>query len=93
MPSVFTLRTTPEHYARVQAAANSAALSMNAYLLGLTAGLPGVCRVCGCTQDSGCAEGCSWVDATCTLCSACNEHLEGRDQWDALGLVLREAPQ
>jgi hypothetical protein len=27
------------------------------------------CRVCGCTQDHGCPEGCSWVEWD--LCSAC----------------------
>ena len=27
------------------------------------------CRVCGCTDDRACAEGCSWVEAD--LCSAC----------------------
>lgn len=32
---------------------------------------PGVCRVCGCTEGDGCAEGCYWVDDVETLCSAC----------------------
>jgi hypothetical protein len=27
------------------------------------------CRVCGCTDDAACEEGCSWVEAD--LCSAC----------------------
>lgn len=41
------------------------------------AGTPGVCRVCGCTEEdcSGCrartGEACHWVDETRTLCSAC----------------------
>jgi hypothetical protein len=35
---------------------------------------PGTCRVCGCTDDHACPEGCSWVDRDHTLCSAC----EGR---------------
>lgn len=30
---------------------------------------PGVCRECGCTDDYGCPEGCSWVEPD--LCSAC----------------------
>lgn len=32
---------------------------------------PGVCRVCECTDERACAGGCYWVDATHTLCSAC----------------------
>jgi len=32
---------------------------------------PGTCRVCGCTDDHACPEGCSWVDRDHTLCSAC----------------------
>lgn len=31
----------------------------------------GVCRVCGCTDNAACEEGCSWVDRGHTLCSAC----------------------
>ncbi len=35
-------------------------------------GLPsGTCRVCGCTDAQACPDGCSWVDAQRTLCSAC----------------------
>jgi hypothetical protein len=33
--------------------------------------IPGVCFVCDCTDEYGCDEGCSWVDAEQTLCSAC----------------------
>jgi hypothetical protein len=33
--------------------------------------VPGVCRWCGCTYDTPCANGCSWVERTQTLCSAC----------------------
>lgn len=33
--------------------------------------VPGRCRWCGCTQEHGCAMGCSWVDRTYTLCSEC----------------------
>lgn len=34
---------------------------------------PGVCRICGCTEDSSCIDdetglGCVWVDALHTLC-------------------------
>lgn len=28
-----------------------------------------ICRVCGCTDDTACADGCSWVEDD--LCSAC----------------------
>jgi hypothetical protein len=31
----------------------------------------GECRVCGCTDDRACIDGCSWVDANRTLCTAC----------------------
>lgn len=31
---------------------------------------PGVCRVCGCTDEAGCLEGCSWADAEHTLCTS-----------------------
>lgn len=30
---------------------------------------PGVCRVCGCTDENGCPEGCYWIEAD--LCSQC----------------------
>jgi len=33
--------------------------------------VPGVCRVCGCTDDEACFGGCWWVDAAQTVCSAC----------------------
>ena len=45
---------------------------------GLTVIEPGVCRVCGCTDEWGCDVGCSWADAAHTLCSEC-EGLEGDD--------------
>lgn len=32
---------------------------------------PGFCRYCGCRQESGCEEGCFWVDGQWTICSAC----------------------
>lgn len=32
---------------------------------------PGVCRVCGCTDAYGCAEGCAWADASRTICTQC----------------------
>lgn len=32
---------------------------------------PGVCRVCGCTDEYGCPEGCWWVEPD--LCSSCVE--------------------
>lgn len=32
---------------------------------------PGICRVCGCTQDRACLQGCAWADKTKTLCTTC----------------------
>jgi ParB/RepB/Spo0J family partition protein len=31
----------------------------------------GVCRVCGCTHNNPCPEGCAWTDETETLCTVC----------------------
>lgn len=31
----------------------------------------GVCRVCGCTDQHACDGGCSWADASHTLCTNC----------------------
>ena len=31
----------------------------------------GICRVCGCTDKDGCAEGCEWADSNRTVCSTC----------------------
>lgn len=31
----------------------------------------GKCRWCGCTEEHGCAEGCSWANRQATLCSEC----------------------
>ena len=31
--------------------------------------LPGICRICGCTDEEACPEGCTWVEAN--LCSNC----------------------
>jgi hypothetical protein len=31
----------------------------------------GVCRVCGCTDNAACPDGCYWVDDSHTLCSEC----------------------
>jgi hypothetical protein len=33
--------------------------------------MPGRCRWCGCTDEWGCALGCSWANRAHTLCSAC----------------------
>jgi len=33
--------------------------------------MAGTCRYCGCTEAAGCVGGCSWEDATQTLCSIC----------------------
>lgn len=32
---------------------------------------PGICRWCRCTYETPCANGCSWVERTQTLCSEC----------------------
>lgn len=32
---------------------------------------PGACRWCGCTYNTPCANGCSWVERSQTLCSEC----------------------
>jgi len=37
----------------------------------------GVCRHCGCTDEHGCDQGCSWVDAAHTVCSACVDRVVG----------------
>ena len=31
---------------------------------------PGTCTVCGCTDESGCLEGCGWANAEHTLCDS-----------------------
>lgn len=31
---------------------------------------PGVCRICGCTDEMGCLEGCGWADAERTHCTS-----------------------
>src|SRR5690348_16595381 len=33
----------------------------------------GVCRVCLCTDEEDCSEGCEWTDKAHTLCSACKD--------------------
>ena len=32
---------------------------------------PGVCRVCGCTEENACEGGCAWANEEKTLCTAC----------------------
>lgn len=32
---------------------------------------PGICGVCGCTDEQACPGGCVWANATATLCSQC----------------------
>lgn len=41
---------------------------------GRQAGDAGVCRVCRCTDDEGCEEGCTWVEPD--LCSSCEGEVE-----------------
>lgn len=40
---------------------------------------PGVCRVCGCTHDRACDNGCTWV--TNDLCSTCAEAIVAVSRW------------
>lgn len=54
---------------------------------------PGRCRWCGCTYDHACANGCSWVDRTQTLCSECwplDEAMKTAKGRRALVLFLQE---
>lgn len=48
---------------------------------------PGTCRVCIRTQERGCAVGCAWADAACTLCSRCAHNAA------VVALALRKARQ
>ncbi len=34
---------------------------------------PGVCNLCGCTDDHACDGGCAWVDDEHTICTRCVE--------------------
>lgn len=36
---------------------------------------PGICQICGCTEENACEGGCHWADETRTICSACVEGL------------------
>jgi hypothetical protein len=59
----------------------------------------GVCLVCGCTDDEGCADGCTWVSLQYTnfegwdiLCSSCADEIAGTVVWAMLthaGVVVR----
>ena len=40
--------------------------------------LAGVCRVCGCTEDSPCPGGCAWADKERTICTTCQDKAAGR---------------
>lgn len=35
--------------------------------------VPGICRICGCTEAFACKGGCSWIDEERTLCNRCEE--------------------
>lgn len=55
--------------------------------------VPGICRFCRCTYDNPCANNCSWVDRTQTLCSECwplDEALKTAKGRQALVLFLQE---
>ena len=32
---------------------------------------PGICKICGCTDDHACSGGCSWANKEHTLCTSC----------------------
>jgi hypothetical protein len=86
------IRMTSRQRAELKRAANDSAMSLEAFVLARLGLLAGICRVCGCTEQSGCADGCEWTSADRTLCSRCRDDLEGRDQWALLGLLFSEAP-
>lgn len=48
----------------------------------------GVCKSCGCTDTTPCPDGCAWVDADETLCTACVE-LDEADKPHAKAVVDR----
>jgi hypothetical protein len=56
---------------------------------------PGLCRVCGCTQERGCNDACSWV--TSDLCSTCARAIVAVQYWmenanrSAAARLIREA--
>ena len=53
----------------------------------------GTCRLCGCTDDCACENGCCWVNDDHTLCSACvgfsDEYLDSLDpKWISVAEAL-----
>ncbi len=48
------------------------------------ASAPRMCRVCGCTDECGCEEGCSWIEAD--LCSGCAD-------LERMGITRQEEPK
>jgi hypothetical protein len=85
-----TLHLTNRQFRAVSRLAHDAALPSQELILAKLGLLPGVCMVCGCTDASGCAEGCEWIDDKCNLCDLCAESLDGRWQWEGLGLIFPE---
>jgi hypothetical protein len=50
--------------------------------------LAGICRVCGCTYEDGCPEGCGWADRPRTICTVCvelDERARKRRRREAIG--------
>lgn len=43
-------------------------LTVEAYEADMKTGIPGTCRVCGCTENNACDPPCGWQDDTRTLC-------------------------
>jgi hypothetical protein len=50
-----------------------------------------VCRICGCTQDKACENGCSWVEED--LCSSCDEFIDTEDESDDEAVAKEEPPK
>lgn len=59
--------------------------------------IAGVCKYCGCTNERACPGGCSWVDPSLTICTACTSRMtpeelrscarnEERNFYDHIGL-------
>lgn len=80
------VRCDPDDFARLHRRRHDCQVSLNTLMLIATGSAQGVCQVCACTDERGCADGCTWANEGQTLCSRCAEYLDGRSQWTGLGL-------
>lgn len=54
------------------------------------------CRVCGCTDNHACPNGCEWSDIDETLCTVCEDAVEALAAWfldarrPAVGKLIKE---